>query len=241
MIAKDLIRTPDKDKEIARRVFNQSLFHTCKYGLSYEDINVRAHGDLIDALEAMTFGTDNIDSVLGVMPRGSLKSSICSVGFPIWRLNRDFNERIMLDSSVFELSSAFVTEIARRLEDGILPRLFGNYKTREDWSSRSLTIAQRTKVYKEPSIFASGVGSPKVGFHPTLIVHDDMNSDKNSTTPELRLKVFEHYRMNYAILEPGGHSVVVGTRYAADDLIGKILENEIGESMLPDYLKASVG
>ena len=34
---------------------------------------------------------------------------------------------------------------------------------------------------------------------------------------------------NTSILEPDGILVVIGTRYAVDDLIGHIIENEIGD------------
>lgn len=62
------------------------------------------------------------------------------------------------------------------------------------------------------------------------LIHDDLNSGANSATPEARQKVITHFRMNLAILEPEGELVVIGTRYATDDIIGWIIENEIGYS-----------
>ena len=70
------------------------------------------------------------------------------------------------------------------------------------------------------------MGAEKTGMHFDVIIMDDLNSASNSNTPEARAKVRDHYRMNHAILEPGGIMLVIGTRYAADDVIGFILDTE---------------
>ncbi len=67
----------------------------------------------------------------------------------------------------------------------------------------------------------------KVGQHFDMIIGDDMNSGNNSETPEACEKVYRHYQLNQAILDPGGIYGIVGTRYSTADVIGKILENEI--------------
>lgn len=224
--------------EVERRVYRNSLFHTCKYLLRMEEVNWHTHGDMIEALEELEFRRHGKTNALIVMPRGTFKSSIASIGFPIWRLIRDFNKRIMLDSATYEISTQFVAAIAGYLESEPLTRLFGTFRSRDDWSSKSLTIAQRTKILKEPSIFASGVGASRTGMHPDVIIMDDLNVDKNSTTPELRQKVFDHYRMNFAILEPNGDAALVGTRYSSDDTIGRVLSDEIGVDMLESHLKS---
>lgn len=225
--------------EVERNVYKRSLYHTCKYLLGMGEVNVKTHGKMIKALEALLYSPD-IKNALIVMPRGTFKSSIGAIGFPIWLLINDFNKRIMIDSATYDLSTQFVTAIAQYLESEDLTRLFGNFKTRDDWSGRSLTIAQRTKILKEPSVFASGVGSSRTGMHPDVIIMDDLNTDRNSTTQELRAKVYSHYQMNFAILEPGGIAALIGTRYSSDDTIGRVLDAEIGMDVLPDYLKSGV-
>lgn len=229
----------DEDlKELQRRVFKDSLYHTAKYLLGMKDINWKTHGEMIEALEALEFRDEGISNALIVMPRGSLKSSIGSTAFPIWRLLRDPNKRILIDSATYDLSTQLVSAIAQHLESENLTALFGTFRTKNDWSSKSLTIAQRTKIFKESSVVASGVGSPKTGSHFDIIICDDLNNEKNSATPELRAKVYSHYQMLYAILDPGGDLSIICTRYSADDVCGKILENELGEDKLPEYLKA---
>ncbi len=234
---------PD-DKETARQLCKASLFHTAKYGLKMSDINWRTHGDLISSLEVLGSKDGNgeiIDSAMAVMPRGTFKSSIVSVAYPIWRLTQDPNRRLMIDSATYELSTKLVGEIAQHLEGEIMTRLFGTFKSRGDWSSQSLTIAQRTVVHKDPSVMASGVGATKTGAHVHEMICDDLNIDKNSTTPELRDKVWRHFQMGHAILDPGGFSIIAATRYSSDDIIGRVLTEQIGTDMMPDYLKPYAG
>lgn len=229
----------DEDvKELHRQIYKQSLFHTCKYLLGFNDVNWRTHGDMIRALEELEFRNKNTSNALIIMPRGSLKSSIGSTAFPIWRLLRDPNKRILIDSATYDLSTQLVSAITQHLESSSVTSLFGTFRTKDDWSSKSITIAQRTKIFKESSVVASGVGSPKTGSHFDIIICDDLNNEKNSATPELIEKVYKHYQMLYAILDPGGDMAVIATRYSSADIPGRILENEIGDDHLPGYLKA---
>lgn len=214
------IKTVDLE-EIQRRKYKESLGLTAKHLLEYQDINAGTHLDIINALEAPT------TRKLIVCPRGALKSTICNIAYPVWLLLNNPNLRILIDSEVFTNSKTFIREIKAQLESERLTSLFGRFKTDSLWNESSITIAQRTIPRKEPSIQASGIGATKVGQHYDVIIHDDMNSDKNSQTQEGRQKVINHYKLNQSILEPTGISVVVGTRYAENDLIGHILQHEL--------------
>lgn len=125
-------------------------------------------------------------------------------------------------------SKNLLREIKTHLESERLTNLFGPFKTDSNWNEGEITVRQRTKNLKEATITAGGVETTKVGQHYDLIIFDDMNSDKNSNTQEGREKIINHYKMSTAILDPGGTIVVIGTRYAHNDLIGHILENEMG-------------
>lgn len=163
-----------------------------------------------------------------VMPRGTFKSSIGVVGYSIWRLIKDPNERILIDSEVYSNSKNFLREIKAHMQSELMTQLFGEWKA-EPWGEGELTIKQRTKSYKEASVTCGGIGTVKVGQHFSLIIGDDLNSGNNSATTEGRAKVIQHYQMNTAILEPEGTYVLIGTRYATDDVIGHVLEHEMGE------------
>lgn len=200
--------------------FRASLYDTARYACNMQDVNWQTHGDMIEALESET------PRKLIVMPRGTLKSSIACVAYPIWLLIKDPNERILIDSELFTNSKNFLREIRLHLESPSLTSVFGEFKT-NTWNESEIIISQRTHPYKEASISVGGVETTKVGQHYSTIIGDDYNSNQNSRTPEGRRKVIDHYRYNQSILEPDGKYVIIGTRYAEDDVIGFILKNEI--------------
>jgi hypothetical protein len=198
----------------------KSLYWVARKLLGFKDVNMRTHGEIIAALES------NDKRKLIVQPRGSLKSSLACVAYPIWRLINDPNLRVLIESEVYTNSSKFLREIKLHLERPIFTHIFGEFKS-NIWNESEIVINQRTSPKKEGSITVGSQGMVKVGAHFDLIINDDMNSPKNSNTPENAEKVIDHYKYNTSILEPTGTYVIIGTRYSANDLIGHILTNEI--------------
>lgn len=208
-------------KRLKQDEFKSDLFGLCHY-LGFKDVTWPTHGPTITILEAPS------KRKLIVVPRGSLKSSIGCVAYPIQCLLQDFNHRILLDSELYTNSKNFIREITGHLMDYKLTSLYGTFYNKKNWNEGEITIKQRTKIYKEASITAGGIGTTKVGQHYTIIIGDDYNSDKNSASVEGRKKVIDHFRYNMSILEPGGTYVVIATRYAEDDVPGFILQNIMG-------------
>ncbi len=208
------------NKQAYRNACSRSLYFFAKHALGYPDINRDTHGDIISALE------DDTQRKLIVVPRGTLKSTLACVAYPLWRLIKDANERVLLDSEVYENSKNFIREIKGKLESPMMTYLFGQSKSRT-WNEGEIIIKQRTIGHKEASITAGGVATTKVGQHYSIIISDDLNSPNNSNTPENCRKVIDHYRYNISILEPHGTYVIVGTRYSELDIIGHVLKNEL--------------
>lgn len=187
--------------------------------LGYKDLAEPTHGPMAAMLQ------DDSRRKLICVPRGCLKSSLACVAYPIWLLVNNPNLRILIDSELWTNSATFIREIKLHLENPELTELFGVFKG-STWNQDELIIQQRTKKLKEASITAGGVGTTKVGQHYDVIIHDDMNSPDNTNSPENAEKVIRHFKYNVSILEPTGTMVVIGTRYAENDCIGWILENE---------------
>lgn len=211
-----------------RGAFNQNLYKFCKYMLGYIEMTKHTHMEMCKTLEAPE------KKKLITMPRGTFKSSIGVVGYAIWRMIENPNIRILIDSEKYENSKNFIREIKGKLEDPIFKTLYGDWRSENNWSEGSITISTRTLVKKEATITASGVEAGKTGQHYDLIIHDDLNTHENSETTEGRAKVLRHYKMNVSILEPGGEIIVIGTRYATQDVIGFVLDNEakVGRGIL---------
>jgi len=211
----------DVCKDAEKKLYNESLYLTCKYLLGYSETNLNTHGEMIEVLE------NSSPFKLVVMPRGTFKTSVGVVAYPIWCVNRDPNERIVLDSELYTNSKKSMREISMHLQSPKLVELYGDYRGSGVWNESELLIKQRTIVKKEATFTCSGIGAQKTGQHYNRAILDDMSSPQNTNTPENRQKVIDHYRYYQSILDPGGTRVVVGTRYHEDDLIGYCLKNEI--------------
>lgn len=231
-ILQDIKSLPQGDqlqalKAAQTHLFKKSLFATAKWLLGYSEITQRTHGEMIRVLEGPQ------KRKLIVMPRGTFKTSIAVVAYPIWRLINDPNLRIMVDSELYGNAKRSVREISQHLQSPKLTEMFGVFRDDRLWNESELLIKQRTVIKKEASIMASGIGAEKTGVHADLILADDLCSPSNMNTQENREKVLSHYRYYTSILEPGGTIVVVGTRYHSSDLYASILQNEI---FLPEDL-----
>lgn len=216
-------------KELVQQAYRASLFHTAQNLLGYKDITEFTHMPIVRALESP------MKRKLICVPRGTFKSSLCSVAFPIWLLMNNPNLRILIDSEIYTNSKNFLREIKGHLKSDAFVRVFGDWETNV-WNEGEIIISARTKTIKEASITASGVGAQKTSQHYDVIIGDDYNTPGNSATPEGRQNVISHYQYNQSILSYDGTYVIVGTRYSEDDLIGWIINRELGFKTL-DHLR----
>lgn len=205
--------------EALRETYKQSLYALCKVLLEFKDVNLDTHGDIIKLLESP--GKRKLICV----PRGTLKSTIACVAYVIWILIKNPNARILIDSELYTKSSNFIREIKSHMKTQKFIDLFGNLEG-DVWAQGEIVVNTRTKSFKEASVTAGGIGTQKTGQHFDYIIADDLNSPTNSNSIENAQKVIEHYRYNISILEPEGTYIIIGTRYAENDVIGFILENE---------------
>lgn len=210
-------------KAILKDKWSNSLFLFAKQALGYKDLQAHTHLRITRALES-----ENQRKLI-VLPRGTFKSSLVCVAYPLWRLLfKNKNEAILIDSEIYSNSKNFIREIRAHCESELMQLFFPGLRG-DTWGEGEITLAVRDKPRKEASITAGGVNTVKVGQHYDVIISDDLNSNNNSQTKEGRTKVVDHYQFNKAILDGSSIYVVCGTRYAIDDVIGHIIANEIDD------------
>lgn len=216
-----------KQKDILKRVkqdlCKESLYTYAKKICGYSELSPIAHAGTIEALECDT------RRKLIVLPRGCFKSSLGSVAYPMWRLENNPNLRVMIDSELYSNSKNFLREIKAHYVSSNYTNLFGQREF-EIWNEGEIQFANRSAVYKEPSIVCSGVGAQKTGQHYDLIIADDLSSPSNTKNPEVAETVINHFKYYQSILEPNGTIVVIATRYSELDVIQFILDNLLGVS-----------
>lgn len=211
------------DEAIAaeRELYLESFYHFAKYALAYTRMTARTHGPIVKALQAET------KRKLICVPRGTFKSSIATIAYPIWRLLKNPNLRILIDSEIYTNSKNFLREIKGHYEQNeTFKELYGEWKG-DLWNEAEMTVSKRTQPRKEASITCSGVGAGKTSQHYDIIIADDLSSYLNTRNPDLAAKAIDHYRMYTSLLEPNGTIVVIGTRYSELDIIGFIIETEL--------------
>lgn len=211
------------DAELAERLaYEGSLYLFAKHCLGYKDMIARTHLPIAEALQSTT------KRKLLCLPRGIFKSSLATIAYPMWCLIHNPNLRIMIDSEIYTNAKNFLREIAAHyVRNEKFRHLFGD-EVGPLWNEGEIIIKSRTKPLKEASIFCSGIGAGKTGAHMELIVADDLSSYINTKNPEIAQKTIDHYRLYQSLLEPDGTIVVIGTRYSEIDVIGFIMETELG-------------
>ncbi len=203
------------------------FFDFTKDFLGYKDLDHEVHNQFIKVFESRS------PRKLVVMPRGTFKSTLGSVAYPIWSLLRDPNLTILLDSELYSNSKNFLREIKTHFESEKMVRFFGD-QVGSKWDEGEIILKPRTRNIKEASITVGGLGTTKIGQHYQLIIGDDYNSPQNSETVEKCQKVIDHVRYNLNILNPGGEYLFIGTRYAERDVIGFFLGEVLGETKLAE-------
>lgn len=214
-------------RELSSKLFLEDFFLFAKHCLGYKDLEWEVHKEAVRTLES------NAKKKIVVLPRGSFKSSLGSVAYPIWRLMKDPNLTILLDSEIYTNSKNFLREIKGHFASKAFMTFFGN-QIGPKWDEGEIIISSRTRNRKEASITVGGIETTKVGQHYDLIIGDDYNSSQNSDSPEKCQKVIDHFKYNLNILNPGGEYLIIGTRYAELDVIGFLLSNVLEEKYLAE-------
>jgi predicted phage terminase large subunit-like protein len=162
---------------------------------------------------------------LYLLPRGHLKSTEITISYPIQRILKDPNIRILITNALLDNSKAFLREIKSHFEKNEkLKALYGEYQnTDEKWSESQIIVKKRTSFSKEPTIQITSVDKSVVSQHYDLIIADDLVTRDSIATKEQRNKLVKYYKDLLDLLEPGGTLLVIGTRWHYDDLYGWLL------------------
>ena len=207
-------------KTESREYAKKDLFYFAKEVLSYDLQDF--HKEWCDVLV-------KYPKILLLSPRGSYKSTVVSISYPLWLLINDHNFRIFIRSGTDTLAKSFLREIKGHIEHNEkFQYLFGKWQTEtKHWQETSIIIP-RSKYTKEVSIAVAGIGTIAVSQHYDVIIDDDIVNRQNVESLEQREKVSQTFKDDFGLLSPNGQNVVIGTRWHNQDKYGELLEN-------PDY------
>ena len=169
--------------------------------------------------------------LLLVAPPGHLKSTCCTITYPLFRLTEDRNIRIMIVNEILDNAKDFLGAIKTHIRDtDAFRERYGDWHIdAEKWSEERIQLL-RSAVLKEPTVQAVGVMGTLVSQHPSLIIVDDPCSNRNTQTATQRRKVWDWFRRDLVPRLTGeGQIIVVSTRWHREDLAGQI-KNDPGYS-----------
>lgn len=208
---------------------------------NYDPVNEPTNVRLIERIsngkrdEVMSDQFDpNRNKVLILMPRGTFKSSIVTIGFTLQYILNSPNARILIDSETYSKAKIFLAEIKGHLEGNqkyraIFKHIHGVYPddTKKNgsvrWKDNEIDLACRSRPMKEPSITCSGIDRSINGMHFDLIIEDDLHSEKNVTNKEQIQQVIDHRKLAQSLLDPGMPRITVGTRWDYQDAYNYVL------------------
>jgi len=169
---------------------------------------------------------------LVLAPRGHGKSTILTVAYGLWKAVGRPDLRALIVSNTFMQAQGFLREIKTHIEtNDVFRACFGALEPsagdERKWTQSELQFP-RTRIAKEPTFTALGVGGPVIGRHYDIIILDDIIDDDNARTELQRERILTWYqRVLRPCLEPGGELHVVGTRYHPLDLYGHLQKDDV--------------
>ena len=87
-------------------------------------------------------------------------------------------------------------------------------------AKNGFTAAQRQTepAIVEPAIWGESIESGTSGYHPNILIADDISNNRNSRTFEARAGIVKKYKLAKKVLLPVGSEIRIGTVYGSGDL-----------------------
>lgn len=183
--------------------------------------------DAIDRQERFDqFGNPTKEMIL-LDPRGFFKSTIDGIDAIQWMLNVP-DIRILLLTGEYKLGIGFLKEIKKYLylaeggEPSDLQLLFPEYITKgiDGTSKEPLTLTIRKHAQVSATIWVNSIDSNLSGWHCDIKKGDDVITDANSNSEDVREALKDKFDGTDNILDPWGFSDNIGTRYFPKDWYG---------------------
>lgn len=162
-----------------------------------------------------------------VAPPGHAKSTLCSQVFPTWYLGHAPDQSILMLTSSSIMAHTYHDVVTTVLAESPRYRAaFPQDACRPDfkrgWSNDGLYLQGTPALQKEPAFRIAGWGASVLGARAHGIILDDALTQEESESALVTQRAWDHLQMTIENrLHPGGWLLGVGTRWTADDLIGR--------------------
>ena len=185
-----------------------------------EFINGRHHRIMAEKFDAIARG--ELKRLIVNMPPRHTKSEFGSYLLPAWLMGRNPRLKIMQTTHTAELAFRFGRKVRNLMNSGEYTRVFSDVSLRADSQA-----AGRWETEKGGEYFAAGVGGAVTGRGADLLIIDDPHSEQDALSPTALEHAYEWYTSGpRQRLQPGGSIVIIMTRWAENDLTGKLVRQQ---------------
>ena len=206
--------------ELEKIYCETNLKYLCEKILHFGDWD-KCHDKLADFLK-----NSKKKFKLILMPRGHLKSSVVTIALSVQEILKNPDTSILLCNAILGNAQKFLSEIKEYLSPKTdLQKLYGKFDT-VLWNQSEVTISQRKKPNKTPTISTAGIETALASQHYKKIIADDLINRQTISTQEQLTKVIKFYSDCLDLLEPDGELIVIGTRWHDGDLYGELIRRE---------------
>lgn len=169
-----------------------------------------------------------------LIPTHNSKSSMITLAYPMWRLFQNPNLNILIVNNSSSLSEKFGIELREYIRE--FGELFNVYLSDVKKSQSYLMFADKDGKLYNGSIRLVGKGGAITGTSADILVIDDPIKGTEDLTANSLEKLWEFYKtIILQRLEPHSELVVLHTRWASDDLIGKLKKHQPNDYKFIEY------
>jgi predicted phage terminase large subunit-like protein len=219
-------------EEVRQRALG-SLYFFAKGVLGFSWLTPHIHGELCKLLE-----DPSLRRLVVVLPRGWLKTTVCSIAYPLWRAIQNPNVRVLLVQNTYQNAVAKLRSIDGIIRENALfralwPELLPDRNC--VWKSDSMAL-RRPGQLVESTFEAAGIRTQVVSRHYDEIIEDDtvapdlneVGEENIAPTKEDIEQAIGWHRLAMPLLVDvkEGRRLVVGTRWFQKDLISWVREHE---------------
>lgn len=235
--------TSEESKRLYLQEFFKKDFSAFIYLLGYRDIG-KFHAAQIKSLESQRFVESYPVRRLWLWSRGFFKTSLITEAHTLWLIVNNPDIRVLIVSYSLEVAKKPLAAIRNNFMLNSDFRYFfkefcpvANKDGKIEFgTSEQLTVPNRTKGLKEPTVMCAGVGTNITGLHFDWMKIDDL-VNRESVTNDTQIQSSKDY---YSLLRPifdnptCPREDVIGTIYHFNDLHSSILKNpEFEKSIIP--------
>lgn len=226
---------------------------------AWDVVNGKPPRDWHDSMQYQP-GSDPGRHLIINFPPDHAKSTVWNVEYPLWRIVKDPDVRIITVSKNQGMAKKFLSQIKFYLmNENLFPELHaafapkGGWKSAEKsdglaWREDAIYVAGRTRPEKDPTLQALGVGGQIYGSRSDLIVLDDIEDYASAGLYEshadyIGQDVFsrlnkDHNKEDGQLLNritTGGQLLILGTRVGVMDIYRYLRDNSKDEDGEPFY------